>query len=421
MGRLIDKLQLLVTMASRDVIRRKRRALVVAATGAVAMICVVVSQGFINGMFESMVVVAIETGLGHAQIRPSGYLDSRQTGLRLPSPARLESLFAASLPAGTRYAPRMERDAMVRLGGETKGVILVGIEPEKEAGVSGIPGWIIEGTSLPASADPSKIPLCLVGKKLADDFEAATGDYVVVSTGGSGGTAVSFRCAIHGIFRSPAASLDERMVLMRRADFSRLRNEGDETEVSYFVFHGPDMTQAGKIKAALSAALRGEPGLETATYQEMEPSLAEFFQLYDQITILFYFFIMVGFGIVLFESVTMSIFERMHEIGMMHAIGTSPSLLFWQVMFETFFVTLAGVIGGQILGMIVVGVFHWVGLDLSGIQISNTAGAGIIRPFLKVQDFFVGMSVAAIVSFVSGIYPALRAVRVSPVRAIYNR
>ena len=423
-----DQLALLLRMALRNIVRRKRRSLIVAATGSVGMLCVVAMMGFINGMFDGMVLVAIDSGLGHAQIRPRGFLDSREMGLRFSDRRAVEKAVVAGLPEGVRYAPRMEREAMLRVGADTRGMILFGIEPEREAGVSSMPQWMVQGIFFgkPRASDRREPP-CLVGTKLSRSIEVETDDWVLLSTGGADGATRTFRCRIAGVFKSPSAALDERLVMMRRTDLSRLRNDGLEDEVNYFVFRGRDHLHSPQIKGALSQSVRAaglSEDVEVVSLYDLEPIIAEIFELYDQTTTLFYFIILLGFGVVLFESVTMSIFERTQEIGITRAVGAKPRFVFWQVIVETFLLTLGGVIGGLVLGSVLVLVLFYVGVDFEGMQFGGDSwagGLGVIRPFLKARDPFVGLAIAVTVGFLSGIYPALRAVRISPVQAIYGR
>lgn len=423
-----DQITILWRMALRNITRRVRRSLIVAATGSVGMICVLGMQGFINGMYDSMVLVAVDSGLGHVQIRPKGYLDSRQLGLRLPEAAAIERQLQGRLPANVSYAPRMEREAMLRVGADTRGMILFGIDPARERQVSSMPDWVIQGSFLKEHSDLNPLqPPCLVGTQLARDLEVETGDWTLLSTGGNDGSNKTFRCKIVGVFKSPAGGLDKKLILMRRTDLSRIRNDGPTDEVNYLVFRGSDLAQAPAIKTAVVAALQksGPFGrIEIASMNELEPGIADIFALYDQTTTLIYFIILFGFGIVLFESVTMSIFERTQEIGMVRAVGAPAGLIFGQVILETFLLTLGGVLGGLALGGLLVLGLNYFGVNMEGIEIGGgswAGGMGSIRPYLTLKDPFIGLSIALVVGFCSGIYPALRAVRISPLEAIHGR
>ncbi len=428
---MFDTFKTLLKLAYRNNLRQKRRSLIVAATALVGIFTVNVSQSFINGMMDSLVIVAIETGPGHVQIRPAGYLDSRTTGMRLTNADVLEEQFKNALPDGVSYSPRMEREAILRLGAEIRGVLLMGVDPVMEKNVSKYSDWVVRGTFFKEDQDEKEGPMsgmtpCLIGTKNADFLEVGVDDRVIVSTGGVDGNTETFACRITGIFQSPSGMLDERIVIMKRSDLSRIRNDGPEKEISYFVFHGKKLEDAESIQSALRSSIgkSDQDKIEIATIWEMEPSVHSLFELYDQMTVIMYFIILMGFGIILFESVTMSIFERMKEIGIMHAIGTRSSHLFWMVILESFLLTLLGTLFGMLLGLIGTTILYYTGVNFEGLEMGTSewgGGIGVVHPYLTMYDMFEGFIVATVISFLSGFYPARKAVKISPIDAIYNR
>lgn len=419
---------MILLMAFRNILRQKKRSAIIAATAAVGMLAVTASQGFINGFTDSLVAVAIDTGLGHAQIRPKGYLDSRQMDLLFPEAKRVEEKFRNVLPEGVHYAPRMEREAILRIGSETRGVLLVGMDPEKEGLVSAIPTWkLTEGTFLdqPSTVTKKGGVSCLIGNRLGHILEVATGDRIVLSTGSVDGTTQNFVCWIQGLYESPSKSLEENLILLRLTDLSAIRSEGHSDEVGYFVIRGTDLEQSEAIAETIRNALAGETGVEVASMKQIEPLLASLIDLYDNITWIFYFIILAGFGIVLFESVTMSIFERMHEIGIMHAIGSKPGILFHLVTLESLMLTIMGSVIGMILGTAIITFLYNTGFHFSASNLDTqswgASSVSTIYPYLVPQNFLEGITVALVIGFLSALYPARRAVRVSPLDAIHRR
>ena len=422
--RAMDHIVLVFIMAFRNVMRQKRRSLIVALTAFVGIFSVIMTQAFMNGFFDSMVTVAIRSGLGHVQIRPQGYLDSRNTNMKIED-AGLENQFAAKLDQTTGYAGRIEREAILKVGNEIQGILLMGVDPQRESRVSDIPSWVKEGDFFPADRNtPDKQYHCLLGRKNSKALEIEKGDWVIVSTGSLQGETRTIRCTISGVFEAPSPLIEEKVLIMQKQDLSRLINQEQTDVTSYYVFSGSSMEKADAIQQSLLGLVKSD-GLEILTFSELEPTISSYFELVDQFTWVFYFIIQIGFGVVLFESVTMSIFERMREIGIMHAIGTSPVFLFVMVILEAFFMTMAGVL----LSIIFASVFSaWLsvsGIDFKGMdfgmQMSSVSGLGVVYPYLKFSNLLESFNIAVVVSLLSGIYPALKAVRISPIKAIYNR
>ncbi len=418
-------------MAIRSLIRQKRRSLIIAATAVVGMTAVTAAQGFINGFTVSMIQVAVNSGLGHVQIRPKGYLDSRQMDTEYPESPRLKKVVAANLPENVNYAPRMEREAILRLGSETRGVLILGIEPSLEPGVSEIPNWpVTQGSFLKTEAAAeseirgNRVP-CMIGEKMSRILETETGGRVILSTGSRNEGAKSFVCRVTGIFRSPSSSLEEYLVLMHLADIAFIRNDGPSDEIGYFVLRGTDTDQSQSIAEHFRNILKNEKGTEVASLSDLEPLLADLITLYDSVSWVFYFVILTGFGLILFISVTMSIFERLQEIGIMHAIGARPFFLFRLITLESALITIAGTFSGLIPGTLLVIWLYHTGFHFSADTIDTQSwGASsmdVVHPFLTMQDYLESTSVALLIGLISSVYPAWKAVKVSPLEAIHRK
>lgn len=109
-------------------------------------------------------------------------------------------------------------------------------------------------------------------------------------------------------------------------------------------------------------------------------------------------------GIGLFSTLLISIQERMTEIGVRKSIGATDGDIFFYFILEA--VSLA--IIGALLGI----VLAW--LILSAIS------KGINFPlYLPVQGVAVGLFFSFVIGVLSGLYPALKASRIDPIRAIY--
>ncbi len=122
--------------------------------------------------------------------------------------------------------------------------------------------------------------------------------------------------------------------------------------------------------------------------------------------------VVASLGIV--NTMVMSILERYSEIGIMKAVGASDRDVRRIFFFES---SLIGLIGGALgfaLGWVVSGIIN---------RVVNYFLARQGVPFIQYFDFPVWLALGAIafsvaVSLAAGIYPAMRAARVDPVRAL---
>lgn len=176
----MNKLSIFIRMGIRNILRQKKRSSIVFSAAAVGMLGILFGAGFMNGMFAMFTDSAIESGMGHIQIRPEGYLKSRKTGMVLQREVEIQSHLEKLKKKSPHfhYAFRMEREGLVRMGSHSVGVVIYGVDPEMEKGISRFDEWLIRGEYLKSQGVEMTI---LMGKVNADKMELDTGDYVILS------------------------------------------------------------------------------------------------------------------------------------------------------------------------------------------------------------------------------------------------
>src|SRR4030095_3731741 len=112
--------------------------------------------------------------------------------------------------------------------------------------------------------------------------------------------------------------------------------------------------------------------------------------------------LMVG-GIGVMAIMSISVTERTREIGVRKALGARRSEILFQFLMEAAFLTYAGGLIGVIFGASIGYAVHFV----SGFPVS-----------LPWWSFALGLGFSASVGIFFGMYPAIRAARLSPIEAL---
>jgi putative ABC transport system permease protein len=99
--------------------------------------------------------------------------------------------------------------------------------------------------------------------------------------------------------------------------------------------------------------------------------------------------------------------ERVQEIGVRKALGATPTQIFLQLLVESVTLSLVGGIIGTCLGLPVL---------LFGSSIEKATGG--ILPELPLSDFLWVFGLTILMGVASGLYPALKAARLSPMEAL---
>ena len=434
------KLKLLFTLGWRNIWRQKKRSILVIAASMVGLTGVYFTMGFMNALKKMWVEGAIESSLGHVQIRPAGFAAKRESKNRLTGINIQESLsklngkvLGENIEGEVYHALRFDRMGFLRLGSAMQGVSVLGIEPASEKNISQYDEWLIKGDYLVSSnLDPSnnrdgnpKID-CLLGKANAEKFEVEVGDSLVLSIGSDTGNSISTRVYVKGIFQAIAEPMEKSMVLVSREKLSQLFNE-TPNEYSYAIFRTSHKEYAKQLKKNLSkflAAYKAKKEIELLTYAELQPSLTRLLELSDTTIYIFYAIMLLGFALILLNSVLMSVFERTREIGIIQAIGSSGSIVFGMIVLESLLLGFLGALGGLAFSGGVILFFNQIGMSLEGFSkgMELMGGTGsVIYPSLYWKDVYTGTMVALSVSMLASLYPALNAIRLQPIHAIYNR
>ena len=431
----LDYLVLLLRMAARNLVRNRRRSLLTASAACVGTLGILFTMAFMNGMTRGMLENATDWGLGHVQLRPRGYLETRRLGPVLAEPIAIRRILTRLAETkgsngqslgSLRFAGRFEREGLVRLGGRSLGVLLLGVEAEAESRIGAVAHSMKAGAFLPRDAESDRaygIVSCVLGAAAARRLEIGVGDTVVLSLTNKSGDSTSVKARVRGLFSAPAVSLERGIVFMRRTDLARLF-AADEGVVGYFVLEVQERAPVARFRPPFAGTDFG-PQVEVLTWQQMEPMIPRAIELSDQFTWIAYVILMLGFALILFEAVMMSVYERTREIGVMRAIGSGPGLLFWMVEVESILISTSGYFAGLVLGGSLIVFLDWAGIPLDvfsdGMRLLGRAAIGEIHPHLRASDMVAAFSVALVAAALAAIYPALRAVRLTPVDAIHSR
>jgi len=120
--------------------------------------------------------------------------------------------------------------------------------------------------------------------------------------------------------------------------------------------------------------------------------------------------IVAVFGVI--NTLLMSIMERTREFGMFKSVGASGGQIFILILYETTLMCAAATICGNLIVLIGAKWVEWIiRITLPYAPYGNLV---VITPEIMIVSIFG----AIFIGILSGIYPALRASRLSPVEAI---
>lgn len=177
-----------------------------------------------------------------------------------------------------------------------------------------------------------------------------------------------------------------------------------------------DIEDIDRVVENIEKNLRKERGLEEGKEDFFVQSFADMMETYAVVlNMVIGFVILIALISVLVSAVntanTMitSVLERTKEIGIMKSIGSRNSYILGIFLFESSFLGfIAGIIGC---------VAGWL-ISYSGALILDNLGYGFLQPGFPVSLFAGCILFAILTGAISGIAPAINAMRVNPVKAL---
>lgn len=242
--------------------------------------------------------------------------------------------------------------------------------------------------------EPGDGPAVMLGSVLAKNLDKQVGDRVDVIEG------QSFK--VVGIYQSYNVFENGSLVMALEELQTLMGREGD---ITFFMVTAEQKDRASieKLRDAIKHVAKGLDAMSGREYADtaIELRLARAAAWLTSLVAL-----IVG-AIGTLNTMVMSVFERVHEIGVLRAVGWRKSRIMRMILTESLVLALAGAVVGS---LVAVAATRYIStLPLYARVVSGRLEWAIIAQ---------GFAIALIVGLVGGLYPAFRAARLLPTEAL---
>lgn len=404
----------LFKLAILNVGRNPRRSVITVLAVSVGLAALIFLWGFNDATIEQMRENVIRLFTGHAQVHAAGFEKTLAPELTIPDRiATIEKLRA--LPQVQDLTERVKCEALVGTTENSRGVLLMGLDPEREQAVTELETHIAEGEFL-ASGDDRRL---LLGDRLAKKIKAEVGDKVVVMTQAMDGTLAGFAYRVKGLLHTGSRQLDEVTAYIT-LDSARELLSLDAA--SHEIVLRLDSRESLPAFRRAAASFLDTKRFEVQEWSELVPEVEQWSSWAEAVvsTILIAVTIVIVVGVM--NTVLMSIFERTRELGVMLAIGTSPAQIVKLVLLETLVLECIGMLIGLAAGYAVTSYFGQVGIHFSGVEeaFSNSYMSTVVYTAVETHHVIESIVTLFILTAFVGLYPAWKAAQMEPVKAIYH-
>lgn len=396
---------MLLAMAWRNVWRNTRRSLITMAAMTLGVTGIVSLYSYREAAYE-LIIKDITTGLlGHLQVHGRGYQEAPAVSTVVAHPQQVQAVLQGQLP-GAITERRVLGAGLAGADTRSAPVMVLGVEHGTTALYK-----VTKGADLGA---PKAV---VIGRDLATDLELEPGGELVLVSQAADGSLANDRYTVAGVFTSASAGLDSSAVVLPLAeaqDFFSL-GEGVHQLVVRLPTDEEDLTpEVTALRGALDLQT-----LEALSWSEMMPDFKKGMDTKRKSQGAMDWVILVILGLGVFNAMTMSVFERTHELGVLASLGTRPRRLLAMILLEALWQALISFAVGVALAA---ALLYGVGsVDLS--QIAQGDVMGVRMPdqltLRLVPGSLLGAGLTALFTALLGaFFPALKAMRLQPVEAL---
>jgi putative ABC transport system permease protein len=193
--------------------------------------------------------------------------------------------------------------------------------------------------------------------------------------------------------------LDERVYIPLSSAMKRISNVTYLDGIYALPSSKESLKSAMEEIKTLLLKRHGKKDFTVSRYEDLANTQKQAMEIFSRLSLIVS---AVAFGVGalgILAVMTLSVYERLIEIGVKRAFGARRKDIFFQFLTESAFLSLSGGVVGAALSTAVVA------------AISTMAGWGT---FVPVKGIVIALSLTLIIGIVAGIYPALRAVSFEP-------
>lgn len=402
---------MILKLAWRNLWRNRKRTVITSASVVFAVLLAIFLNSLKEGILVKMQENVVSFYSGAIQLHQDGYWDDQSINNTFQASEELESIIL-SHPNVSSVVPRLESFALTASEKNSRGSLIISIDPEKERLITKIDDKIVDGEFI--SAEDQAV---LITLGLADYLKLSVGDTLVIIGQGYHGTSAAGKYPIKGIIDFSSPQLNKSMVYLPLKEGQWLF--GADERLSALVIQVNHINKSGQTATQLQTQISSE--YEVMDWSILLPELDQIIEgeRAENVIFLFVLYLLISFGI--FGTILMMTMERKFEFGVLIAIGMKKLKLSSVVVLENIFVSMLGALVGTLLSIPLIAYFNAFPIKITGELKEAYENYGFDPVFYFSVDpkiFYSQTVVVLIIALVLSVYPMWKISRLDAVEAM---
>jgi ABC-type lipoprotein release transport system permease subunit len=390
----------LLTLAWRNVWRKKRRSFIAIVSVAFAVVVSISLRSLMLGNYDKMTEAAVRQ-TGYLQVHQANYWKDKSINDCMNDSPELRARIS-SVRGVRGVLGRLQNFALAAGEKTSKASMVIGLQPNEENTFNRLSKRLVQGSFLTAEARG-----VLLAEGLAKYLKLGIGDTLVLIGQGYHASTAAGKYAVQGIVRLPNPQMNLQMVYMPL----RLAQEWNAAEnlVSAYLLDIEDYEQTETMQSELRKTLSAD--YEIMTWDEMMPEVRNSQRIDTTIFTMLStcLYVIIGFGLI--GTMLMMALERTREFAALRAVGMQAGEIQQLIFTEAVILTGLGILVAFCIAVPFVLTMHYNPIPLTGESGKAFEAMGIDNPSLqlgiKPHLFALMSAIVAGIMLVSTLVPML--------------
>lgn len=397
-------------MAFRNIFRQKRRSAFTSIGMIFGMVVISFSISLTEGTYSSIIDTFTKSNTGHVQIHAKDYLEIPSIYKSIKETTKLDTILKGQKEIKS-FTTRVYSGGLAFFNKKSTGVYIQGIDTNKEKEVTGLNLKWDNGVRFSNNNQRAIV----ISRHMSHLLKINIKDQLVIISQGVDGSIANDMYEIIGLYDEKNHSGSPNLVYIPIKTLQEFLSMGELVHEYSILLNSID--QSKSVSKKLNSIIKDDK-IHVSPWQIVIKDFYKAMQVDKKGNLVTLFIIILVVSIGILNTVLMSILERTREFGVLKAIGTSPFNIFKLIVLENSLLAIFSMIIGILISFNLVYYFSIHEIKLStplnygGLEFSG------MKAVLSFKGIFVPALVVYFSTLIVSIWPAIRAARIIPIKAM---